>query len=530
MFRLDVSGARACRVLRVRAPFFRTGTGRSSTNHWHTLFPRSHSHSGRPPNPNSNQNPKRHTAITAGLLGSTSLLWWLVASGPEKGVPHLNTQIPPAEAKHKSGLSEGQLTALLSKYAYSYRVRNIPGVDRYDGAQVASNSPCEDTFVHGSFPSPLPSGDGNDSQSQWMAWGVFDGHLGRQTADVLQRALLGYVARRISALQPSEISDKAIQRAITQGFTDLDEAIFATAMAAADTDTEKSLASKIQQMMPAFAGSCALLTLFDPRTRTLHVACTGDSRAVLAQQTSADGDNGGPWRTTPLSTDQTGSNPSEIARVIAEHPGEEGSRIVRGGRVLGLMVSRAFGDGQWKWPVKVQKELKERFHGPGPLNPRYEVRTPPYITAEPVVTSTQIEEGRAAFVVLGTDGLWDFMSSGQAVELVGRWIDAQVTGQKPVGKVDLEPGSDIGVGGGPFDFGRLGKNGVPWGFVEGRTTVQDGNAAVHLVRNALGGAHHELIAGRLAFEAPHSRRVRDDTTVQVVFFNMKDLVERRSSK
>jgi len=44
---------------------------------------------------------------------------------------------------------------------------------------------------------------------------------------------------------------------------------------------------------------------------------------------------------------------------------------------------------------------------------------------------------------------------------------------------------------------------------------------VHLVRNSLGGNHHELIAGRLAFDAPFSRRLRDDITVQVVFFGGK---------
>ncbi|KIA75519.1 pyruvate dehydrogenase [Aspergillus ustus] len=539
MFQPSVSrGRRACRVLRVQA---QAPLGRSSTNHWHTFSP-SHFYSSTTSKSTSNRNSKKYTtAITAGLLSSTSLLWWLVGtSGPSQSqsqegeVPHLNTQIPSGQCK--SGLSEEDVTAILSKNAYSYRVHDISGVDRYDGAQVASNSPCEDTFVHGSFPPPLPlaSTDGNrdesQSQSQWMAWAVFDGHLGRQTADVLQRELIGYVSRRINALQPSEITDDgAIQRAIVQGFTDLDEAIFATAMsAAADTDieTEESLASKVQKMMPAFAGSCALLTLFDPRTRTLHVACTGDSRAVLAQQ-NRDNNGSGSWRTTQLSTDQTGSNESEIARVNAEHPGESG--IVRGGRVLGLMVSRAFGDGQWKWPVEIQKDLKERFHGPGLLNPRYEVRTPPYITAEPVVTSTRVEDGNAAFVVLGTDGLWDFMGSHQAVELVGRWIDAHAHahGQKAVDKGSLEPGSDFGVRGGQFDFGRLGKKtSEPWGFAEGRTTVQDSNSAVHLIRNAFGGAHRELISARLAFEAPHSRRVRDDTTVQVVFFNMKDLVER----
>ncbi|KAL3462908.1 phosphatase 2C-like domain-containing protein [Aspergillus heterothallicus] len=508
-----------------------------------------------PATPKSTLNPKFksqpasriYTALTAGLLSSTGL-WWLVSSSEaESAMPSLNlTAKASTSTKHRiydnksAGLSKEQVTGVLSENAYSYVVGGVAGLDRYDGAQVASNSPCEDTFLHGRFASPLPSGSGSSSggnKAPWMAWGIFDGHLGRQTADVLQHELLGYVSRRLNALAPRDqasktgVANEAIQRAISRGFTDLDEAIFASAMAAASSSPKssssspsskeeraESLAARIQKMLPVFAGSCALLTLFDPTTQTLHVACTGDSRAVLAQQNP-----NGTWSTTPLSIDQTGSNAAEIARINAEHPGE--SSVVRGGRVLGLMVSRAFGDGQWKWPVDVQRELARRFHGPGLLNPKYAVRTPPYITAEPVVTSSRVDTGGAAFVILGSDGLWDFMSSEQAVGLVGAWIEAKSKRRGEDVKDRNGKGvlaSDIAET--PFDFGQVGDNGVPWGFVEERMTVQDDNVAVHLVRNALGGAHHELLAARLAFQAPHSRRVRDDTTVQVVFFNMENLV------
>ncbi|KAL2846605.1 protein serine/threonine phosphatase 2C [Aspergillus pseudodeflectus] len=495
---------RPCRV----PPLPTNGFRSQGTKHYSTNRPLQH--------PSSRS--IKYTAITTGLISSTGL-WWLITSKstPEDSVPSLDPGTTPLPG---TGLSPEQVTAILSRDAYSYIVRTIPGVDRYDGAQVASNSPCEDQFVHGQFPSPIKFPSSHDSshwngnESHWMAWGVFDGHLGPQTADVLARDLLGSVSRRLRALQPlnkgARIIDEAIQRAISRAFVDLDEEIFTTALSAAEPSNTEPLATKIRKMQPAFAGSCALLTLFDPETSTLHVACTGDSRAVLAQQ-SADGT----WTATPLSTDQTGSNEAEISRVNGEHPGE--SSIVQGGRVLGLMVSRAFGDGQWKWPVKVQQELQTRFGGPGLLNPKYQVQTPPYITAEPVVTSTKLEPGRASVLILATDGLWDMVSSQQASELVGVWLDAQFTGRKE-GRVDRGKRVE-----GLFDFGQFAK-GVTWRFAEERTTVQDENAAVHLMRNAFGGSHHELIAGRLAFEAPHSRRVRDDMTVQVVFFNTGNLV------
>ncbi|KAJ5626773.1 protein serine/threonine phosphatase 2C [Penicillium herquei] len=116
---------------------------------------------------------------------------------------------------------------------------------------------------------------------------------------------------------------------------------------------------------------------------------------------------------------------------------------------------------------------------------------------------------------MATDGLWDMLSSQQAVNLVGKWLEVKGSDKRDTGS-EFEPQYE------PFDFGHFWK-GVSWKFREGRTTVQDENAAVHLVRNSLGGNHHELLAGRLAFSFPSSRRLRDDSTVQVVFFNFPDL-------
>jgi hypothetical protein len=41
---------------------------------------------------------------------------------------------------------------------------------------------------------------------------------------------------------------------------------------------------------------------------------------------------------------------------------------------------------------------------------------------------------------------------------------------------------------------------------------------VHLLGNACGGNHEELLAGSLAFRPPYSRAVTDDMTVQAIFF------------
>merc|ERR1712034_98587 len=51
-----------------------------------------------------------------------------------------------------------------------------------------------------------------------------------------------------------------------------------------------------------------------------------------------------------------------------------------------------------------------------------------------------------------------------------------------------------------------------------RFTVEDKNAATHLVRNALGGRDRDMVCALLTLPSPYSRRYRDDLTVEVIFF------------
>ncbi|KAJ6093535.1 hypothetical protein N7486_008824 [Penicillium sp. IBT 16267x] len=428
-------------------------------------------------------------AVVGGLISGPGL-WWVTSSGND--VPEVPETPPTEHLTFGPGLSPDQVTQIISQHAYSLPVTGIAGVHRYDGTQWASNSPCEDRFFHGQFPSPWNDG------KQWMAWAVFDGHAGWQTAELLKHQLLPYVRHSLDQVSSDEpVPPERVQEALVKGFLNLDASIFKTAEDA--SRSKEPLQDRVQKMEPAYAGSCALLSILDPATRTLYVACTGDSRAVLGQQRPD-----GTWEAIPLSVDQSGSNQEEIARLQQEHPGEE--NIIKGGRVLGMMVSRAFGDSRWKWPLDFQKEMQKRFYGPAPLTPRYDVQTPPYLTAEPVVTSTKIDPSRPSFLIMASDGLWDNLSSEQAVGLMGKWLGAEK--QSPSTPIATPALQD-------FVFGK----GVEEKFVEERTTVQDDNAAVHLTRNSLGGNHHELIAGRLAFSSPFSRYARDDITVQVVFFH-----------
>ena len=142
---------------------------------------------------------------------------------------------------------------------------------------------------------------------------------------------------------------------------------------------------------------------------TLVVANVGDSRAVLARRTRVPESPKVPGSKPPpakfiavdLSVDHKPDRPDEAARVERCGGVVEPARGVRGfvgpprvwrrsPRVGGLAVSRAFGD--------------TNLAGAG-------------VTAEPEVTARTVDDVLDAFVVLASDGVWDHLTSDEAVQI-----------------------------------------------------------------------------------------------------------------
>lgn len=136
-----------------------------------------------------------------------------------------------------------------------------------------------------------------------------------------------------------ELTSSEIDQAIKNAFLRLDRDIIEGAATAIEED--RFLNDAMSEVAPTYSGSCALFSLYDPQKQILKVACTGDSRAVLGRRNAQGG-----WEAMALSVDQTGYNRDEIVRIHAEHPGEPD--IIRDGRLLGMAVTRAFGDGIYK--------------------------------------------------------------------------------------------------------------------------------------------------------------------------------------
>ncbi|KAJ4316414.1 [Pyruvate dehydrogenase [acetyl-transferring]]-phosphatase 1, mitochondrial [Fusarium piperis] len=420
-------------------------------------------------------------------------------------------------------LTPEQATDKLRRLEQSFSVNRGHGVTRYDVVQLPSNDPIEDDHAEKIVEVPNRSAGADTDSSDWMFWGVFDGHSGWTTSATLRESLINYVARELNDTYKKAAGDlpseDAVSLAIKTGFTRLDNEIVHKSVEKVFKASSKTVAAELLQ--PALSGSCALLSFYDSRSNLLRVACTGDSRAVLGRRS----DNG-KWTATALSEDQTGSNPEEVARMRKEHPGEE--NVIRNGRVLGgLEPSRAFGDAVYKWSRDVAWKLRENFFGrsPSPL-----LKTPPYVTAEPIVTTTKVNPEKGDFLVLATDGLWEMLTNEEVVGLVGKWIETQgqsssntqfdAAWNKIFGSsktpLPVEESKTAGPDGNKTPI-RL----QQWGIdpdAKDRFVVKDKNVATHLIRNALGGTNDEQVCALLTLPSPFSRRYRDDLTVQVIFF------------
>ena len=349
----------------------------------------------------------------------------------------------------------------------------------------------------------------------------------------------------------------------TRSLSSLAHSIFPSSINATFTATQKSA---YESILPALSGSCALLTYIDSARQDVYVACTGDSRAVAGYWD----EDSGKWEVEALSVDQTGRNPDEVRRMRSEHPASESDNVIMRGRVLGgLEPTRAFGDARYKWDRELQGRLYDAFLPGGRAStrgPPRHLETPPYVTATPVVEWRRVGETSSSpnrelrFIIMATDGLWDMMSNEEAVSLVAghlagikgtiRSSELQRHTFQPIDKQhSLPSAASVHT---PSASSNAALTATAPALQEGAATTsvreassdeqrelavskqhplskgpetlrtfqfQDDNLSTHLIRNALGGANQQRVAGLLAIPSPESRRYRDDITVNVILFN-----------
>ncbi|KAG0252834.1 hypothetical protein BG011_006722 [Mortierella polycephala] len=402
-----------------------------------------------------------------------------------------------------------------------------PGlIQGYSVNQLPSNNPIEDDLSR----HVVRNEDGGIER---LFFGVFDGHSGWCCSQKVARELAPSVAKELNLVKNSN-DTKAVIEAIERGFMKLDHRIVHDSVQRVLEHPSQPLACA--SLLPALSGSCALMAYVDTKANDLYIACTGDSRAVMGVLESTS-EGGHVWRAMPLSMDQTGRNKREVKRLQTEHPGEENTVVMRGRVLGGLEPTRAFGDARYKWSKEIQDKVFALF--PAYRKPPRNYKTPPYVTAKPVVRHHRIQpEDR--FLVMATDGLWDKLTSDEVVQLVGNLLDGKIgqeemildreeirryrrklaaleATKESIG-TDQQQEEDIDEELTPPNLSPKG----PANQVRKFTYKDHTNASTHLIRNALGGADDDEVAATLSIPSPISRAYRDDITVTVIFFGPQD--------
>ncbi|PHJ25441.1 pp2c [Cystoisospora suis] len=211
---------------------------------------------------------------------------------------------------------------------------------------------------------------------EWGLYGVFDGHGpgGHLVANFVQWHLPNIIHEYMITHEPR----------------------IALHMAFVRVDNMLKDASETQKFDSASSGSTASVVLHRRQERKLFFAHVGDSRIVLARRNSQ-------LRLVPecVTKDHKPDDPVERAR-IEEHGGEVRRPtghipyrvFLKGRNYPGLAMSRSIGDSVG--------------HCAG-------------VTPEPDILDFDLLEDRDDVVIMCTDGVWEFITPEEAVEIVSRY-------------------------------------------------------------------------------------------------------------
>jgi len=208
---------------------------------------------------------------------------------------------------------------------------------------------------------------------------AYDGH--GQGGELVSQYALHEVQKRLEK-HPDFHHD--IEKAFKETFINVDEDL-----------------AKEPLIEPLYAGTTACVVLV--RDKKMTISNAGDSRAVLARRKKE-----GEWDAIDLSKDQNPDVPEEQERIeksggFVSPPPEPGlsARVWLDNTYsqIGLAMARSIGD-----------------HAVAPVG----------VIAEPVVTSHEIEDDDD-FLILATDGVWEFIESSEAVRIVGEHLSGGAT-------------------------------------------------------------------------------------------------------
>ncbi|VFQ65350.1 unnamed protein product [Cuscuta campestris] len=281
----------------------------------------------------------------------------------------------------------------------------------------------------------------HSEENGWLFCGIYDGFNGRDAADFLAGTLYERVRCYLNMLD-SELDQESVGGDL--GRLALDETLGKKPIGLSSMEWEKlgdsfehkvlnSLQSALNQAENDFlyvveqemedrpdlvsVGSCVLLTLL--YGKNIYVLNLGDSRAVLATYNDCvHTHDGNGLQAVQLTPTHTVDDELERNLLLNDHP-DDPSPIVAG-KVKGkLKVTRALGVGYLK-----KKNMNEALMG---ILKVRNLISPPYVSAQPSLFVHEISSADH-FVILGSDGLFDFFTNDELVKLVHSYLLSNTLG------------------------------------------------------------------------------------------------------
>lgn len=223
--------------------------------------------------------------------------------------------------------------------------------------------------------------------SRTALFGAYDGH--GEGGELVSQYALHEIPKRLEQHESFQNGD--YDNAFTDVFVSVNK----------DLDGEKDIE-------PLYSGCTACVALV--KEDKVYFSNAGDSRAVLASRKQHDSNGDGlseeiEYEAFDLTIDQNPDSPGEQERIVqmggfVSPPPEEGLSarvwLDAGFSQIGLAMARSLGD-----------------HAVKPIG----------VVAEPVVTEHQLRD-QDEFMIIATDGVWEFLSSQEAVDIVSKDLNS----------------------------------------------------------------------------------------------------------